>query len=766
MWSGPDCPLCAATNARGQAGGIDTFSGNVTHRESDLIMPTAGSNLSFQRSYSSQRAQAEQDPQLLSIQNLSSPIGNGWVHNYEIKLDLTQSGVIELQTPSGSRLPFTVVPNGNGVDLVPYAGITAELVQNGNGSYTLTAFEQSTYKFNAQGRLTSLVHPNGSAITFTYNANGLLDRAQQSDRYLQYSYNGNGQLTSVSDQTGRTTTLIYGAGDNLMTVTVGSPAQTTQYSYQNGTPLLTAVTDGTNRTLKQISYDNEGRAEEVRDGQNNILVSISYDSATERTVTQQGVAVQHTYDGRNTLVSTTPLCQDGTAGCGASHSTGYDGNFKANGTADANGNPAILSWNAGGSNLESVTNTLQQTTEFEYDGYNNLIQITNADEIPTVHAYAFTQLPTFRTSTTNGTGQTTTYVPTYNTTQNGVLVPNGLLLSQTDPSGLVTAYEYNEYGQVTKVTQAGQITTYAYDSLGRVETVSQTEGGSPPRKTLNIYGGSRLRGTVQNWDGQTHPVILLASCANMLVTRTKNICTFYEYDAAGRTTKVIDARGRSNLTFYDAAGRTYLTVQNYNGATYTDPLTLCNWANPHSTNNLCQRTEYDNFGRVIKMTDPLGRITRTEYDSLGRVKGTIQNSVTVSQLSQCWFPPAPNYRDRDLCTLYTYDPAGNLLITQDPVGRLTRTFYDELNRVVGQVQNWTANGPIQTFANLQSSCFGLPVDRTSNICTATTYDNVGNAIIHTDPMGRQTRTFYDEVGRVQTVVQNWQTGFDPANLID
>ncbi|MDA0244225.1 MAG: hypothetical protein OT477_12480 [Chloroflexi bacterium] len=251
----------------------------------------------------------------------------------------------------------------------------------------------------------------------------------------------------------------------------------------------------------------------------------------------------------------------------------------------------------------------------------------------------------------------------------------------------------------------------------------------------------------------------------MLVTRTSNICTFYEYDAAGRTTKVIDARGRSNLTFYDAAGRTYLTVQNYNGATYTDPLTLCNWANPHSTNNLCHRTEYDNFGRVIKMTDPLGRVTRTEYDSLGRVKGTIQNSVTVSQLSQCWFPPAPNYRDRDLCTLYTYDPAGNLLITQDPVGRLTRTFYDELNRVVGQVQNWTANGPIQTFANLQSSCFGLPADRTSNICTATTYDNVGNAIIHTDPMGRMTRTFYDEVGRVQTVVQNWQTGFDPANCV-
>ena len=591
----------------------------------------------------------------------------------------------------------------------------------------------------------------------------MLDRAQQGGRYLQYNYNGNGQLTSVNDQTGRTTAFIYDGTGNLMTV--ASPAQTKQYSYQNGTPLLTAVTDGTNRTLKQISYDSEGRAEEVRDGQNNVLVSISYDNATQRTVTQQGVAVQHTYDGRNTLISTTQLCQDGTAGCGASHSTGYDGNFKANGTSDPNGNPAILNWNAGGSNLESVTNALQQTTEFEYDGYNNLIQITNADEIPTIHAYDHPHLPTFRTSTTNGTNQTTTYVPTYNTTQNGVLVPNGLLLSQTDPSGLVTAYEYNEYGQVTKVTQAGQVTTYWYDALGRVSAVAQT-GGSESHTTLNIYdSASRLRGTVQNWDGTTPGATLLTTCTTLPATRTSNVCTFYEYDAAGRTTKVIDARGRSNLTFYDAAGRTYLTVQNYNGANYTNPLNLCNWTNPHSTNNLCQRTEYDSFGRVIKTTDPLGRITRTEYDSLGRVKGTIQNSVHKTQLSQCLIQASSDGTDRDLCTLYTYDPAGNLLITQDPVGRLTRTFYDELNRVVGQVQNWTTNGPIQTFADLQSSCFGLPTNRTSNICTATTYDNVGNAIIHTDPMGRLTRTFYDEVGRVQTVVQNWQTGFDPANCV-
>ncbi len=759
-----DCPLCSAHSAQATTHGINTGSGNWTHHETDMSLTVAGSPIQFSRHYASQRAALQVSGTLTN----NNSLGEGWVHNYDVQLVLDSSqtaltNTIELQTPSGSRLPFIRQTVAGDVSYMPYAGVTAELIENTDGSFTVTGFNQATYTFNAVGQMTSQQDANGNTITFSYHTSGngvnQLYRAQQNGRYLEYQYRPDGRLGTVADHTGRQITLDY-TNDRLSSVT--SPLNvTTTYTYQDH--LLTQVTDPTGKILREVAYDSENRAIQVRDGHGNVLSNIDYTDTIAPVVQRQGVSQTHTYNQLGTWVGTTPRCQDGTAGCEASHSTGYDGNFKVSGTSDANGNPSILNWNAGGSNLESVTNALEQTTEFEYDEHNNLTHITNADGTTTIHAYDHSHLPTFRTSTTNSAGHTTYFTPTYQTQQNGVTVPDGLLLSQEDTSGVVTNYEYNEYGQVLAVTHSAnsaqpQTSTYTYDALGRVQTSTSPEG----QTSLNIYDtADRLTATINNWTG-SDPATWLNECVTTPGVRDTNICTRYGYDAAGRTISTTDTLGRTSLTFYDDAGRNYLTISNYDGTSYTDPQAdLCDWDSPDAEYNLCALTEYDSHGRAYRRTDALGRVSLTAFSELGRVEGTIQNSVNVTTLNQCQFPPAQ--ADRDLCTLFTYDAVGNVLTTTDPSGQQSYTIYDELNRAVGTISNWA--GTMTTTAQVTNSCFNLNPTRTSDLCTLTSYDEVGNVILTTDVEGRQTRTFYNDLNQVTTMVSNYQDGFDPAACV-
>ncbi|MCP4359994.1 MAG: RHS repeat protein, partial [Chloroflexi bacterium] len=242
-------------------------------------------------------------------------------------------------------------------------------------------------------------------------------------------------------------------------------------------------------------------------------------------------------------------------------------------------------------------------------------------------------------------------------------------------------------------------------------------------------------------------------CAIPAPDSDENICTRYRYDATSRPISSTNALGQTNLTFYDNAGRVVTSVVNYDGVTAVN--TLCtDFNNPDPEYNLCSLTGYDQYGRVNSTTDSLGRITRSEYDSLGRVKGTIVNSVNVISLANCNFPPLTT--DRNLCTLYQYDNVGNTMIVTDTMGRMTRTFYDELNRVDGAIGNW--DGIITL-----NDCATQPRERDDNICTQYQYDEVGNTILVTNTLTQTTRTFYDELNRVSVTVANWQPGLTSPN---
>ncbi|NHZ72609.1 MAG: hypothetical protein GWP17_05960, partial [Aquificales bacterium] len=742
-----ECPFCNAPGAVGWSGGpINTRSGNLSYQETDFVIPVAGRPLEFRRSYASN-----------ATDFYTTTLGFGWTHNYDMRLHFANtataiSDTVELQAPGGSRLPFFIDQPGSFPDstYTPYPGVTAQLsYDTGTAEYLVTGFEQSTYRFDSQGQLLAQIDASGNAVSFSYDANGRLQRAAQSGRYLDFGYFPDNRLQTVTDNLGRAVSMAYN-GDGDLTFVTNPLGKMSSYEYNSATPhKLTKATDPSGRVAEETAYDDDGRAFQQWDGAGNQLVDISYAITGTHVVTENSVVMTHTYDSRNTLVDTIFTCVDGTPGCGANVDTGYDDNFKTNSVTDANNNAASLSWNAGGSNLESVTNALNQTTSMAYDAYNNPEQVTDARGNATGHTYHPT-LTTFRTSTTDDLGHTARYTPTLNTLQNGVTVPDGLLLEQQDSSGIVTSYEYNEFGQVLKVT-AGVgssqplVTNYVYDGIGRLSTTTQVSGAGNIT-SLNAYdNGDRLVAAIDNWTG-SDPANWLANCDTSPGARDTNVCTRFFYDDAGRTTAVTNTLGQTDLSFYDAAGRFSLSVSNYDGATY-DPANpeaaLCNFSSPDPEHNICGKTEYDSNGRVFRTTDSLGQLSLTLYDSLGRVAGIIQNSVNVTSLAQCSFVKERADSDQDLCTVYTYDSVGNVLITKDPAGNQTRTFYDALNRAAGQIANWS--GAMNSLGELEASCFTLDPLRETDICTTSEYDEVGNVILTTDPKGQQTRTTYNDV---------------------
>ncbi|MCP4418597.1 MAG: RHS repeat protein, partial [Chloroflexi bacterium] len=551
------------------------------------------------------------------------------------------------------------------------------------------------------------------------------------------------------DNLGRDVTLEYDANGDLSTVT-DTLGLATSYEYSGTTHLLTKVTDPSGTVLEETAFDNEGRAYQQWDGAGNLLVEIDYSLANTRVVTENGVVMTYTYDTRNTLIGIQYACTDGTAGCQANSDIAYDGNFKQDSVMDLNDNPTTLSWNAGGSNLEYVKDALDNETFLTYDSYNNLTQTVDARGITSSYFYDNASFPTFLTQMSDGLGNSTFYTPT--TIADGV---PGLLKQQEDPNGRITTYSYNDFGQITEIVAAAGsseaiTTTYGYDAVGRLTTTTQTSAAES-HTSLNVYDdGNRLIAAIANWDS----VLDWQNCSFAGGGREENICTLYDYDNAGRIISTTNALGQTHLTFYDAAGRNYLNVSNWDGSSYSDtnPLPdLCNFGSPDPEFNLCSETEYDAFGRAFRSSDSLGRQSVTEYDSLGRVSRSISN----------WQDGVFNANDpdADIQTLYEFDANGNTLIVTDTIGRMSRTFYDALNRVEGTISNWDGTTTL-------AGCSSLPTMRDSNICSQYQYDEVGNTIIVTDTLGRMTRTFYDNLNRVEATVANWQPSFtSPANCV-
>lgn len=213
------------------------------------------------------------------------------------------------------------------------------------------------------------------------------------------------------------------------------------------------------------------------------------------------------------------------------------------------------------------------------------------------------------------------------------------------------------------------------------------------------------------------------------------------YDAAGSVIKSLPS-GSALFTkiSYDSLGR---TVAQYFG--YDLDETSYAAAGTVTDDTILEQSEsvYDDASNVIETitrqryhnapanqtgplqdpgNNPKARVTYSAMypDSLGRAQASADYGTNGgSALSRSATAPTP--LDTILVSLTAYDSAGNTLSTTDPSGMVTRMGYDDLGRVVEQIQNYQPS-----VSSSSSSSGGCGTSDDVNVTVRTTYNADGN----------------------------------------
>jgi len=208
----------------------------------------------------------------------------------------------------------------------------------------------------------------------------------------------------------------------------------------------------------------------------------------------------------------------------------------------------------------------------------------------------------------------------------------------------------------------------------------------------------------------------------------QDVTAEYQYDNLGRMIVQTDPLGNETAYLYDVLGRQYRVTQ-------PDPDGPSNPLESPVTNYY-----YDAAGNLVAVVDALGIETRYEYDGLGRQIKVIQNYVDGEYNSA--------YADEDVITAYAYDAAGQLTSATDPLGNVTTYVYDALGRQIKIIQpDPDGAGPLASPE------------------TEYVYDAAGRLVAVTNPLGKVTSYEYDALGRTLKVIQP-DPDDDPINTPD
>ncbi|HOC94260.1 MAG TPA: hypothetical protein PKH33_18055, partial [bacterium] len=291
---------------------------------------------------------------------------------------------------------------------------------------------------------------------------------------------------------------------------------------------------------------------------------------------------------------------------------------------------------------------------------------------------------------------------------------------EIDPLNRETVYEYDHRGNLVRVTDPlGQSVSYTYDSRGLPSSFTDQKGN----KTDYSYND---KGNVQS---------VSAPCGGPM--DDFSICvTQFAYDSFGNTSSITNPRGYSSVFTHDPMNRRAsskdalerVTIYEY----YQGMLTAVKL--PYSID--MQRVtsyEYDDPGRLVSVTDPMGVSTSYEYDVSGNV---------VARRACC---------GRDFS--YVYDELGRVTRETMPIG-----FYDYSYDASGRLASVT--DALGRVASYTYNHFGdvTAVAGPGDIVSEYGYDAMGNLIGHRDPNGNLWHYQYDALDRFTAFI-------DPLNAV-
>ncbi len=675
---------------------VDLGSGAFLSQMTDIVLGGGGPRgLAFSRNYNSQQVS----------QNIAG-LGRGWNHNYNIYLS-THSDV---ESAFGSTTPFAALPlivathtlrnlmaptqptiqywatgaliadwatdqllNKSvtihlGSQALTYralpdgsfarpAGVSADLVKLGDGTFELRERFGSVLKFNTNNKIRSLTDIDGNALTFTYSS-GLLSQVTDAyGRTLDFAYSG-GQLASVNDSAARTVSYSY-IGDNLIGVN-GLEAANWQYSYDTSNRMLTVVNPmGT--TIVNNSYDDFDRVtQQIAPRQTGTaLYKLHYTGLSSSEEAPGGARVTYYYDyNKRTIVVENAL--------GHRNAAVYDGQGHGVSFTDAKGHQSTLVYDAN-HNLVESHDPLNQVSSFVYDAQHRLIRATD---------------PLLNSSETDFDAEhhPVTSRDAVNNIASQTYLANGLVASVTDPRNSTTTFTYDTNGfpltsktgahpnvttvydnigrQLSLTDQAGAVTSFTYDDRGLVESVTD-----PLNQTSSsVYNALGQLTSETDRNNETITASYTPTTKLDVINYPARLAT------AGRPA----VAGFSVNFDYDINRDRLVSMTDQHGTT-TNAYDEINRLTSHTDSNGHQvQYAYDELNNVTQLTYPNGKTLSYEYDTLNRVIG-----ISIDWLNKNATP--------------TYDVAGRLTDITHFNGTSTSYQYDNADRLTGLSHTTSGN---------------------------------------------------------------------------
>uniref|UniRef100_A0A7C4VR74 DUF1566 domain-containing protein n=1 Tax=Desulfatirhabdium butyrativorans TaxID=340467 RepID=A0A7C4VR74_9BACT len=689
---------------------VNTATGNYIYHQKDFEIPGIGVAVVFERTYNSQ-------------DGTDSPLGFGWNHTYNPTLTVDNSGIVTIRWGDGRT--ETWVSDGAGGYTRQY-GVFDDLIDNGDGTFTVKKKDNTRYLFNDAGRLASITDKNNNVITLMYENNLLTQIVDTVGRSIDFSYNLSDKITRITDPEGRTLMFDYDDTGNLISAT-NMNGHATTFSYDDMHQVL-SVKDPRGNVVVTNTYDENKRVVTCQKDAKLGQTRYTYHDVDRKTIITDALGhnTVHRHDDLLRLVEETdPL------GYTAVYS--YDDMGNRVSVTDKNGHITQYTYDSNG-NVLSKTDALGHRTTIEYNADNNPVKRTDA--MGNVTAFQYDGKGNL-VRTSDAIGNLNAY--TYDA--------RGLPLTLTDANGNVTVYQYDNHGNRILVRDAeGQETRYTYDAVGRMTTKTdplghktsyswdgvgnllvETDPTGSTRKSVYDANNNRIQsidelGRVTTFEYDVKNLLIRVTDARNGVQRftydaldhklsetdPNGHTTQYAYDAAGNMVRKTDALGQITLMTYDAVGN---QISETNPAGHTSTF------------------GYDALNRMVSLTDPLGNTIHKQFDANDRM--IAQTDAGGNETRYVY-----DIRDRLIQVLdaeggaasYTYDGNGNRLSMTDPNGHMTRYRYDRVNRLMETTE---ALGGKTTYA----------------------YDAAGNRISLTDPTGNILVYAYDSRNRMTQITR-------------
>jgi len=601
------------------------------------------------------------------------------------------------------------------------------------------------YNYDTEGRLINVsevldsqISPNSNdpQLIYSYNQDGLIDSASNNGRELhQYFYDDHARLIEVHTQYGLKMAYYY-EDDN--------------YPYH-----LTSVVNEAGNKVQSFDYNSEGRVSHYIDFSEEGFLTYNHDgsvkssikpkpggSLSKSVVLSDGyIPLQSIISGNGTTRTVTNLYNSRNQKVAVKDTDGYQTHFVYN---------------------DDGTVASQKTLEAKSQNFLN--PLTNPG-FETIFAYTFIAGSPRLTEQILVQSEGPNVVKTFNYLPNGKLfrtvLGNSEILRFYDSLGRLESVQKNEYGETGTVIDSRITKFLTYNPQGYVESVYNGRKDLNGVDILTFFEYDDWGNVTKVTDPRGVETYNTYNPQNQILTKTivdtigvsPDHLTEYEYDEHGRLKKIIGPNGRFqeyiydhfsrvyqirdqfsrvNTTHYDSFGRVSSVQDVHSSATdfiYNVFDELISTQTPNGHQDL---TKFDNRGLPIEKTNFDGSQSFYGYDALGRLN---QTSIEVLP-------------GETLVSSTTYFNSGEVKEQTAVNGQKTEFSYDSQRRLIEskKFDRFNQNPQLSSY---EYDIFGAFSKVAVLSATQTIYfDYNQNTQTTYDSLGRQTISKFDRNGNL------------------